>query len=284
VLPRSALTRDATPGIAHLPARRFLTLLCNARSAPQRVHDQGREQFSLDRQGRRTLVVMEPEKHFDEETPRRDLVVIGASAGGLGVLKQLVSELPAAFGAAICVVLHISAESPSALGPILHRAGTLPCHAAQDGEELRPGCILVAPPDRHLIVEAGRVRLTLDPRENGHRPAVDALFRSAAAVGGEHVVGVILSGAQNDGAVGLAAIKAGGGAAVVQDPEEALYTGMPTSALEHVAADAVVRTDALASTLTAIVNGTHPTTPTRVLAEAAETSLRMVKDGEEKVA
>jgi len=159
------------------------------------------------------------------------------------------------FPAAVCVVLHIAPDSRSALPLILDRASRLPCHAAQDGDPLLPGSILVAPPDRHLVVEDGHVRLTSGPRENGHRPAVDPLFRSAAAAGRRRVIGVILSGTRDDGAAGLAAIKASGGAALVQDPKEALYAGMPTSALAHVTADAVARSEALASTLTAMVNG-----------------------------
>ncbi len=185
----------------------------------------------------------------------RDLVVIGASVGGLEVLRQIAAGLPPEFPAAVCIVLHIAPEGPSALAPILGRAGPLPCHPARDGERLRIGEIVVAPPDRHLTVEDGRVRLTVGPRENGHRPAVDPLFRSAADAWGSRAIGVILSGTRDDGAAGLAAIKAAGGAAVVQDPEEALYAGMPASALAHVAVDAVAPADLIARTLVAMVNG-----------------------------
>ncbi len=109
----------------------------------------------------------------DELVQGRDLVVIGASAGGLEVLRRVVSELPGDLNASVCVVLHIAPGSPSALAPILDRAGPLPCRPAADGDPLRPGQILVAPPDRHLIVECGSVELTLGPQENGHRPAVN---------------------------------------------------------------------------------------------------------------
>jgi two-component system chemotaxis response regulator CheB len=194
------------------------------------------------------------EQPADESAPHRDLVVIGASAGGLEVLRKVVANLPADFEAAVCIVLHIAPHSPSALAPILQRAGRLPCRAAADGEELQAGQILVAPPDRHLVVEDGRVKLTLGPRENGHRPAVDALFRSAAQARGGRVIGVILSGTRDDGAAGLAVIKACGGAAVVQDPK-ALYAGMPASAIAHVAVDAVVPSELIASTVAAMVNG-----------------------------
>src|SRR5947209_14595775 len=108
---------------------------------------------------------------------RRDLVVIGASAGGVETLKAVVGRLPADLPAAICIVMHLAPGSPSALAHILRRSGSLPCHAARDGQELKAGEILVAPPDRHLIVSDGVVNLTVAPRENNHRPAVDALFR-----------------------------------------------------------------------------------------------------------
>jgi two-component system chemotaxis response regulator CheB len=193
---------------------------------------------------------------MNEETHhRRDLVVIGASAGGVEVLRRIVSELPGDLAATVCVVLHIAPGSPSALAPILQRAGQLPCRTAVDGEQLRPGEILVAPPDRHLIIEDGRVKLALGPRENGHRPAVDPLFRSAAQASGARVIGVVLSGTRDDGAAGLAVVKASGGAAIVQDPEEAMYSGMPASALAHVAVDVVAPSTLIAQAIESMVNG-----------------------------
>ena len=188
----------------------------------------------------------------------RDLVVLGASAGGVEALKRVVAGLPPDLPAAVCIVLHIAPDSPSALAKILQRAGPLPCRPAGDGEVLRAGEILVAPPDRHLVIENGSVRLTVGPRENGHRPAVDVLFRSAAAARHSRVVGVVLSGNRDDGSAGLAAIKAGGGVALVQDPAEALYAGMPTNALEHVSVDAVVPSDKMAETISALVKGHGP--------------------------
>jgi two-component system, chemotaxis family, protein-glutamate methylesterase/glutaminase len=189
------------------------------------------------------------------ERRARDLVVIGASAGGVEALKQIVATLPRDLPAAICIVLHIAPTSSSALAGILERAGTLPCAPAVNDEELRHGHILVAPPDHHLIIHDGRVRLDVGPRENGHRPSVDALFRSAARERGGGVVGVVLSGTRDDGSAGLAVIKALGGGAVVQDPQDALYAGMPASALAHVAADVVAPADLLAETITAMVVG-----------------------------
>jgi two-component system chemotaxis response regulator CheB len=189
---------------------------------------------------------------------RRDLVVIGASAGGVEVLLRLVRGLPADLRAAVCIVLHVSPGSRSMLAEILARAGRLPCRPARDGERLREGVILVARPDRHLVVEDSHVRLTAGPRENGHRPAIDVLFRSAAHALESRVVGVVLTGTRDDGAAGLAVIKAHGGAAIVQDPEEALYAGMPASALANVVADAIVPSALVASTVAAMVMGEDP--------------------------
>ncbi len=184
--------------------------------------------------------------------------MIGASAGGVETLKRVVAGLPPRLEAAVCIVLHIAPDSPSLLGRILSRAGPLPCRAAVDGDWLRRGEILVAPPDRHLAIEDGRVRLTVGARENGHRPAVDTLFRSAAEAKGAGVVGVVLSGTRGDGTAGLAVVRSSGGAAIVQDPEEALYPGMPTAALAHVAVDAVVPSGMVADTIVAMVNGADP--------------------------
>ena len=185
-------------------------------------------------------------------------MVIGASAGGVEVLTRVVKGLPADLGAAICIVLHISPGSPSMLAHILGRAGRLPCRPARDGERLRQGVILVAPPDHHLAIEDGHVRLTVGPRENGHRPAIDVLFRSAAAALDSRVVGVVLSGTRDDGSAGLALIKASGGAAIVQDPKEAMYAGMPASAIANVAVDAIVPSELIAGTIAAMVKGEDP--------------------------
>lgn len=193
-----------------------------------------------------------------EGNARRDLVVVGSSAGGVDTLKRIVAGLPPDLAATVCVVMHIAPTSPSALARILARSGPLACRQAADGDELKPGQILVAPPDRHLIIEDNHVRLTVGPRENGHRPAVDTLFRSAAAAGDGRVVGVVLSGNQDDGTAGLAAIKARGGAAIVQDPEEALYPGMPASAVANVVVDTVVPSEEIASAIAAMVNTHDP--------------------------
>src|SRR5688572_28102734 len=124
----------------------------------------------------------------------RDVITIGASAGGVEALVALTSMLPADLPASLFVVLHINRDSPSVLAQILARAGRMPAEAAVDQEPITPGRIYVAPPDHHLLVADGFVRVTRGPTENGHRPAVDPLFRTAARVYGPRVVGVVLSG------------------------------------------------------------------------------------------
>ena len=169
------------------------------------------------------------------------MVVIGTSAGGVDALMHIVRQLPGDFPAPICVVLHIPPNSPSLLAHILNRQGPLPAKEAEDGEFYRDGTIYIAPPDQHLLVaKDGRLRTVRGPRENRHRPSVDPLFRSAAAALGAGVIGVILTGALDDGTAGLIAVKKRGGIAIIQDPRDALYPAMPSSAMEHVHADYVL--------------------------------------------
>lgn len=170
-----------------------------------------------------------------------DIIVIGASAGGVEALVTLASVLPANFPGAIFVVLHVPAESPSLMATILSRAGPVPACYPEDNTRIEPGHIYVAPPDYHLLLEKEHMRLVRGPKENRHRPAIDPLFRSAARVYGSRVVGVVLTGMLDDGTAGLLAIKRSDGIAVVQEPMEALYSSMPQSALEHVKIDYRVR-------------------------------------------
>jgi two-component system chemotaxis response regulator CheB len=171
---------------------------------------------------------------------RRDVVVVGASAGGVEALRTLVAGLPPDLPAAVLAVLHVPRSAPSALASILDRSGPLPAAAAVDGERLVRGRIYVAAVDHHLLLVDGRIRLSRGPSENGHRPAIDPLFRSAARAYGSRVIGVVLSGARDDGASGLESIVGHGGIAVVQDPTDALHSSMPRSALERVNAEHVV--------------------------------------------
>jgi two-component system, chemotaxis family, protein-glutamate methylesterase/glutaminase len=175
--------------------------------------------------------------------PRRmaaGVVAVGASAGGVEALQALVAGLPKHLQAVVLVVLHIPRQAPSALPGILTRAGPLPAVAAKHGMPARTGTIYVAPADHHLLICDGLLELSVGPTENGHRPAIDPLFRSAAVAFGAGAIGVVLSGARDDGAAGLAEIVKRGGQAVVQDPNEALHRSMPASALEHVATAHVV--------------------------------------------
>ncbi len=182
----------------------------------------------------------------DSPAPVRDTVVIGASAGGMQALRTIVSELPSVFPAAILIVLHIG-NHQSALAAILRASGRLPVIEPRDGEAVRAGHIYVALPDRHMLLEYDRIRLSRGPRENHTRPAIDPLFRSAALTRGPRVVGALLTGRLDDGVVGLQAIKECGGLAVVQDPASAEEPSMPANALRSVVVDRVAPLGTLAA-------------------------------------
>jgi two-component system chemotaxis response regulator CheB len=184
-------------------------------------------------------------------TPR--IVVVGASAGGIEALVQVVRELPEDLDAALMVVLHMAPAGGAALAKILDRAGPLPAVAATDQAPIEPGKIYACVADHHLLVGDGHLHVRRGPRENGNRPAVDPLFRSAAYYYGEDVIGVVLSGTLSDGTAGLQTIRRRGGIAVVQEPTDALYPGMPASALEYVGADHVVPAAQLGALLADLV-------------------------------
>ena len=164
----------------------------------------------------------------------RGIVALGASAGGIEALQRLMRELPEDLPAAVCLVLHIPATSRSLLADIISRQTALPVTSAIDGERLVVGHVYVAPPDRHLRVRAGSIELDRGPKENGVRPAIDPLFRSAAGAYGERAIAVVLSGSLSDGAGGAAAVAAAGGAVLVQEPDDAVVPSMPESALAAV--------------------------------------------------
>jgi two-component system, chemotaxis family, protein-glutamate methylesterase/glutaminase len=180
---------------------------------------------------------------------RRDLVVIGASAGGVEALRIVIGMLPRDFRAAVCVVVHTSPASPGVLGGILRRAGPLEATTVVTRERLKPGMVYVPGPDLHLVVQPTMAVATRGPRENRFRPAVDPLFRSAAQAYGPRVIGVILSGGLDDGTAGLWAVKRMGGVTLVQDPEDAMVQSMPRHALQHVEVDHVLPAARIAAML-----------------------------------
>jgi two-component system, chemotaxis family, protein-glutamate methylesterase/glutaminase len=182
-----------------------------------------------------------------------DIVVIGASAGGVEALVSVARTLPADLAAAVFVVLHIPAQGRSRLPALLTRVGRLPASHAIHAEPVCSGRIYIAPPNRHLLLTPGRIALSSGPEENNHRPAIDALFRSAASCYGKRVTGVVLSGSLQDGTAGLHAIKRHGGLCVVQDPKEATYPSMPNSALAQVEIDHVETAAMLGSLLGRLV-------------------------------
>jgi two-component system chemotaxis response regulator CheB len=184
---------------------------------------------------------------------QRDMVVIGASAGGLEMLLSFVSALPANLSAAVLVVLHIPAHTPTKLEQILARVSRLPVVSPNDGDAIMPGRIYVPVTDRHLLVEGNQIRLARGPKENRARPAVDVLFRSAAYFYGPRVIGIVLSGNLDDGTAGLWAIKDRGGIAIAQSPDEAQFPSMPQSAIEHVEVDYVLPVADMAATIVRLV-------------------------------
>ncbi len=176
----------------------------------------------------------------------QDIVVVGASAGGIQALQQIVSRLPEDYRGSIFVVLHLSPDSPSVLHKILSRAGPLPATVAKDGEKIRPAHIYVAAPDHHLLLEDGSMRVVVGPRENRHRPSIDVLFRSAAKTYGPRVIAVLLSGMRDDGVSGLMAVKRQGGTVLIQKPEEATFPDLPSTAIEVDSPDRVLTASHLA--------------------------------------
>jgi two-component system chemotaxis response regulator CheB len=167
----------------------------------------------------------------------RDMIVIGASVGGVDAFPRLIGSLPADLPASVFVVLHSGPQGPGLLPEIIRRTSALPVHHAVDGEKIHRGRVYVAQPDHHLLVNRSRVRVVRGPKENFHRPSIDTLFRTAAESYGPRVAGVILTGNLDDGTAGLYAIKSFGGIAIVQDPKDASAPAMPQSALRNVKVD-----------------------------------------------
>jgi two-component system chemotaxis response regulator CheB len=187
-----------------------------------------------------------------------DIIVIGTSAGGVDVLSHLVRALPAGFPASLFVVCHFPPDQRSVLPDILSRSGPLLAVHGRDGDPIYPSQIYVAPSDQHMLLEDGSIKLTRGPRENGYRPAIDPLFRSAGRVYGPRVIGVVLTGALFDGVGGLLAVRAAGGLAVVQDPGDALVPALPLNATEVAGADHIVSAAGLAPLLVDLVRRPAP--------------------------
>jgi two-component system chemotaxis response regulator CheB len=178
-----------------------------------------------------------------------ELVVIGTSWGGLEASGRILGALPSGFGCAIVVLQHRSSEE-SQLVTLLRRRTTLPVREAYDKDPLVAGTVLVAPPNYHLLIERGSVALSTDAPVAHSRPSIDVLFESAADSYEDRVIGVVLTGANEDGAAGLARIKARGGYTIVEDPETAERATMPRAALARVTPDAVLSIDAIAARVT----------------------------------
>jgi two-component system chemotaxis response regulator CheB len=191
------------------------------------------------------------------------IVAVAASAGGVSALAELLSLLPRGLDATVLVGLHLSSAGPSLLPQVLSRRSTLPVLTAEDLSGLRPGTVVVATPDRHLLVVDGRVVLGRGPKENGHRPSHDAMMRSVALSAGVDAIGIVLTGLLDDGSAGLRCIARYGGSCLVQDPEEADFGDMPRSALRAVSHSRVAPLKALAPEIVEAVTA-GPRTPTDV--------------------
>ena len=207
-----------------------------------------------------------------------DIIVIGASAGGLKVFEIIVSQLPSNLPAAVFILWHISPDYPSLLPEILAKSTPLRVKHASGKEPIRPGHIYVAPPDHHMLVEWGNVRLSRGPKENRFRPAIDVLFRSAAHSYGQRVIGVVLSGSLDDGAAGLFAIKERGGIAVVQDPYDALHSSMPKAALKAVEVDYCVPSIEIGALLGHLVNKAIPLQEVNPVSEKMDVEVGIARE------
>ncbi len=189
------------------------------------------------------------------ERQARDIVVIGASAGGVQALMHLLSKMPADLPAVIGIVLHRTPYHETRLPVLFGRHCALRTAEPEDGAELTRGVVYIAPRDQHLLFEKDRARLSRGPREHMTRPAIDPLFRSAAAAFGPRVVGVLLTGYGGDGVPGLIEISNGGGLCLVQDPREAAHPAMPARAIAEDDVDAILALDGIASALIALTHG-----------------------------
>ena len=188
---------------------------------------------------------------------KHDIIVIGASAGGISAVKKVICGLPADLPAALFLVIHMPPH-PSNLAEVLSKSSRLPTLEATQDQPIQRGTIYVAPPDHHLFIDNDRILLWQGPKENRQRPAINGLFRSAAVGYGERVVGLLLTGIMQDGTTGLWWIRRYGGIVVVQDPSEAEFSEMPETALRNLTPDYVLRLNDMAPRLVQLANGYTP--------------------------
>jgi two-component system chemotaxis response regulator CheB len=210
---------------------------------------------------------------------RKDIVVIGASAGGMEALQKLVSRLPADLPASVFVVWHLSPGLKSILPSVLNKSGHLRAVHPKDGDRIERGRIYVAPNDHHILLEKGYIRITKGPKENRFRPAIDPLFRSAAYIYGPRVIGVVLTGGLDDGTAGLYTIKLRGGTAIVQEPADAMIRSMPLNALQYTEADYELPVAEMGELIARLVREEAPAMP-KVAAEEEEKTRLEVKIAE----
>ena len=203
-----------------------------------------------------------------------DIIVVGASVGGVDALPPLIKSLPKNLAASIFVVLHIPAQGRDLMPEIIGRTASMSVSHAKDGERIQKGHVYLAVPDHHMQLEGALIRLVRGPRENFHRPSIDALFRSAAESYGSRVVGVVLTGNLDDGTAGLHAIKSLGGMAVVQDPKEALAPSMPQSALRNVKVDHCLRLEEIGPLLVRLATSRGVNKRKRMKPKAKKRSMR----------
>jgi two-component system, chemotaxis family, protein-glutamate methylesterase/glutaminase len=189
----------------------------------------------------------------------KNIVVIGTSVGGLKALRELLPLFPRAFAASVFIVQHQLPSAKTLLHEILGRYARLPVILPENGSKFKPGVIYVARPNHHLLVQKEHIAITFGPRENRARPSISALFRSAAAYQGPRVIGVLLTGYQNDGVGGLSAIKRCGGITIVQDPTEAQVSELPQTAIQRVEVDHILPLDQIAEKIAEMV--TQPAKP-----------------------
>ncbi len=194
----------------------------------------------------------------------RDILVIGASTGGIDAIGRIVAALPSDLRAAVFVVQHMSPSTRSSFPELLSLRGPLRALYPTHGQEIALGQIYVAPPDMQMLVRPGYLHVTRGPKENGHRPSVDALFRSAARAYGPRVIGAVLTGQLDCGTGGLLSIKARGGLALAQDPAEAEAPSMPRSAVQHVALDGLAHLDDLGPLLVELIGTSASDGPSEV--------------------